>query len=89
MPSLVPTRYQKSLPLILLFPVLPVADAPDWSDSVFTYQSVEDDVDPIKLDITAQLVDQDSSETLTYTISGIPDGLNITLNGNAVKEGKE
>ncbi|CAK1849209.1 RTX toxin [Vibrio crassostreae] len=69
--------------------VLPVADAPDWSDSVFTYQSVEDDTDPIKLDITAQLVDQDSSETLTYTISGIPDGLNITLNGNAVKEGKE
>ncbi|MCK8083935.1 RTX toxin [Vibrio sp. 1CM8B] len=69
--------------------VLPVADAPDWSDSVFTYQSVEDDADPIKLDITAQLVDQDLSETLTYTISGIPDGLNITLNGNAVKEGKE
>lgn len=69
--------------------VLPVADAPDWSDSVFTYQSAEDDADPIKLDITAQLVDQDSSETLTYTISGIPDGLNITLNGNAVKEGKE
>ncbi|MEO9494676.1 MAG: Ig-like domain-containing protein [Vibrio splendidus] len=69
--------------------VLPVADAPDWSDSVFTYQSVEDDTDPIKLDITAQLVDQDSSEALSYTISGIPDGLNITLNGNAVKEGKE
>ncbi|MEZ9314709.1 Ig-like domain-containing protein [Vibrio lentus] len=69
--------------------VLPVADAPDWSDSVFTYQSVEDDADPIKLDITAQLVDQDSSESLSYTISGIPDGLNITLNGNAVKEGKE
>ncbi|PMM60768.1 RTX toxin [Vibrio splendidus] len=69
--------------------VLPVADAPDWSDSVFTYQSVEDDADPIKLDITAQLVDQDSSEALSYTISGIPDGLNITLNGNAVKEGKE
>ncbi|XNJ84021.1 Ig-like domain-containing protein [Vibrio cyclitrophicus] len=69
--------------------VLPVADAPDWSDSVFTYQSVEDDADPIKLDITAQLVDQDTSEELSYTISGIPDGLNITLNGNAVKEGKE
>ncbi|MEZ9012669.1 RTX toxin [Vibrio splendidus] len=69
--------------------VLPVADAPDWSDSVFTYQSVEDDADPIKLDITAQLVDQDTSEELSYTISGIPDGLNITLNGSAVKEGKE
>ncbi|MEL0607741.1 RTX toxin [Vibrio echinoideorum] len=69
--------------------VLPVADAPDWSDSVFTYQSVEDDANPIKLDITAQLVDQDTSEELSYTISGIPDGLNITLNGNAVKEGKE
>ncbi|MFS1947487.1 RTX toxin [Vibrio lentus] len=69
--------------------VLPVADAPDWSDSVFTYQSVEDEADPIKLDITAQLVDQDSSESLSYTISGIPDGLNITLNGNVVKEGKE
>ncbi|MDN2667030.1 type I secretion C-terminal target domain-containing protein [Vibrio sp. 14N.309.X.WAT.E.F5] len=69
--------------------VLPVADAPDWSDSEFTYQSVEDDADPIKLDITAQLVDQDTSEELSYTISGIPDGLNITLNGNAVKEGKE
>jgi len=69
--------------------VLPVADVPDWSDSVFTYQSVEDDADPIKLDITAQLVDQDTSEELSYTISGIPDGLNITLNGSAVKEGKE
>ncbi|NOJ08654.1 T1SS-143 repeat domain-containing protein [Vibrio splendidus] len=69
--------------------VLPVADAPDWSDSVFTYQSVEDDANPIKLDITAQLVDQDTSEELSYTISGIPDGLNITLNGNVVKEGKE
>ncbi len=69
--------------------VLPVADAPDWSDSVFTYQSVEDDADPIKLDITAQLVDQDTSEELSYTISGIPDRLNITLNGNAVKEDKE
>ncbi|TKF93679.1 hypothetical protein, partial [Vibrio sp. F13] len=37
----------------------------------------------------AQLVDQDTSEELSYTISGIPDGLNITLNGSAVKEGKE
>ncbi|MEZ8036324.1 T1SS-143 repeat domain-containing protein [Vibrio crassostreae] len=79
----------KELTADIAVSVLPVADAPDWSDSVFTYQSVEDDVDPIKLDITAQLVDQDSSETLTYTISGIPEGLNITLNGNAVKEGKE
>ncbi|MFI3275055.1 Ig-like domain-containing protein [Vibrio sp.] len=79
----------KELTADVVVSVLPVADAPDWSDSVFAYQSVEDDVDPIKLDITAQLVDQDSSETLTYTISGIPDGLNITLNGNAVKEGKE
>ncbi|UPR59729.1 RTX toxin [Vibrio sp. ED004] len=79
----------KELTADIAVSVLPVADAPDWSDSVFTYQSVEDDADPIKLDITAQLVDQDSSETLTYTISGIPDGLNITLNGNAVKEGKE
>ncbi|QLE95706.1 RTX toxin [Vibrio sp. Scap24] len=79
----------KELTADIAVSVLPVADAPDWSDSVFTYQSVEDDATPIKLDITAQLVDQDSSETLTYTISGIPDGLNITLNGNAVKEGKE
>ncbi|OMO32073.1 RTX toxin [Vibrio sp. 10N.261.45.E1] len=79
----------KELKADIAVSVLPVADAPDWSDSVFTYQSVEDDADPIKLDITAQLVDQDSSEALTYTISGIPDGLNITLNGNAVKEGKE
>ncbi|MBY7729539.1 RTX toxin [Vibrio splendidus] len=79
----------KELTADIAVSVLPVADAPDWSDSVFTYQSVEDDADPTKLDITAQLVDQDSSEALTYTISGIPDGLNITLNGNAVKEGKE
>ncbi|WP_299131131.1 RTX toxin [uncultured Vibrio sp.] len=69
--------------------VLPVADTPDWSDSVFTYQSVEDDANPIKLDITAQLVDQDTSEELSYTISGIPEGLNITLNGKVVEEGKE
>lgn len=79
----------KELTADIAVSVLPVADAPDWSDSVFTYQSVEDDADPIKLDITAQLVDQDTSEELSYTISGIPDGLNITLNGNAVKEGKE
>ncbi|MCB5360345.1 T1SS-143 repeat domain-containing protein [Vibrio lentus] len=79
----------KELTADIAVSVLPVADAPDWSDSVFTYQSVEDDADPIKLDITAQLVDQDASEELSYTISGIPDGLNITLNGNAVKEGKE
>ncbi|MEZ9157687.1 RTX toxin [Vibrio lentus] len=79
----------KELTADIAVSVLPVADAPDWSDSVFTYQSVEDDADPIKLDITAQLVDQDTSEELSYTISGIPDGLNITLNGNAIKEGKE
>ncbi|WP_408063557.1 RTX toxin [Vibrio pelagius] len=69
--------------------VLPVADAPDWADSEFSYQAIEDAPDPIKLDITAQLVDQDTSEDLTYQISGIPNGLNITLNGNNVKEGKE
>ncbi|WP_061016508.1 RTX toxin [Vibrio splendidus] len=78
----------KELTADIAVSVLPVADAPDWSDSVFTYQSVEDDADPIKLDITAQLVDQDSSEALSYTISGIPDGLNITLNGASIKEGK-
>ena len=82
----------KELTADIAVSVLPVADAPDWSDSVFTYQSVEDDADPIKLDIEALLFDQDiptPSESLTYKITGIPNGLNITLNGNAVKEGKE
>ncbi|WP_139685346.1 T1SS-143 repeat domain-containing protein [Vibrio tasmaniensis] len=82
----------KQLTASVAVSVLPVADVPDWSDSVFSYRSVEDDSTAIKLNITAQLFDQDSptpSETLSYKISGIPDGLNITLNGNAVKEGKE
>lgn len=68
--------------------VFPVADAPDWSNSVFVYDTVEDSETAVELDITALLVDVDTSESLTYTISDIPEGLNITLNGNGIKEGK-
>ena len=68
--------------------VLPVADAPEWAESTFVYDLVEDDPNAPTLDITANLVDQDSSESLSYKLSGIPDGITLMLNGNVVQEGK-
>ncbi|CAM2966776.1 Ig-like domain-containing protein [Vibrio diazotrophicus] len=69
--------------------ILPVADAPEWSDqSEFSYETVEDSGDATLLNIVADLFDIDGSETLHYELSNIPDGLIITLNGSAIIEGK-
>ncbi|MBD8511083.1 RTX toxin [Photobacterium sp. CAU 1568] len=68
--------------------VLPVADAPEWAESTFAYDLVEDDPNVVNVDITANLVDQDGSENLSYKLSGIPDGITLMLNGSVVQEGK-
>ncbi|BEU03205.1 type I secretion protein [Agarivorans sp. OAG1] len=70
--------------------VLPVADTPTWSgSSQYTYNMVEDDDSNQTLDITANLVDSiDGSETLSYQFADLPDGLQLSLNGNPVTEGK-
>lgn len=70
--------------------VLPVADTPEWGASVFTYEVVEDADTSLNLDINANLVDQtDGSETLKYTISNVPVGITIYINGVAITEGKQ
>ncbi|EKO3943834.1 RTX toxin [Vibrio fluvialis] len=69
--------------------VIPVADAPEWNaPSAFEYQTVEDAGSPTLFNIVADLYDVDGSETLHYQISNVPDGLTITLNGNAIVEGQ-
>ncbi|TFH92424.1 T1SS-143 repeat domain-containing protein [Vibrio ouci] len=69
--------------------VLPVADTPEWGDSVFTYETIEDADSSLTLDIAANLVDVDSSETLKYIINNIPDGITILLDGVPITEGKQ
>ncbi|MEH0665940.1 type I secretion C-terminal target domain-containing protein [Vibrio scophthalmi] len=69
--------------------VLPIADTPEWGQSQFTYSTVEDADEALSLDITANLVDLDGSESLKYEISNIPDGITVTLNGSPVSEGKQ
>ncbi len=68
--------------------VLPVADEPDWGASQFEYSVVEDVGMPLSLAIDANLVDLDSSESIRYAISNIPDGVTITLNGQPIVQGK-
>lgn len=69
--------------------VLPVADAPEWTESsTFNYQTIEDSGTPTLLEIVANLFDLDGSETLHYEISNIPDGLTITRNGTEIVESK-
>ncbi|WP_411991313.1 hypothetical protein [Agarivorans sp. DSG3-1] len=70
--------------------VLPVADTPVWDGASQTiYSMVEDDGSVQTLDITAILVDQvDGSESLSYQFADLPNGLHLSLNGNAIKEGK-
>ncbi|WP_117234609.1 RTX toxin [Vibrio maerlii] len=69
--------------------VLPVADTPEWGSSTFTYEMIEDDESGLNLDITANLVDAtDGSETLKYSISGVPEGITIFIDGQPIEEGK-
>lgn len=68
--------------------VLPVADEPDWGSSQFEYNVVEDVGTPLSLAIDANLVDLDTSESIRYAISNIPDGMTITLNGQPIVQGK-
>ncbi len=78
------TDLNKDLPI----KVYPNADAPVWDETKnYEYTGVEDDNGSIKLDIAANLTDTDSSESLKYRISGIPDGITLKLNGNVVKDG--
>ncbi|KJG40495.1 RTX toxin [Photobacterium angustum] len=77
------TSLDKKLPI----KVYPNADAPVWDSPETEYTGVEDDNGSIKLDLAANLTDTDSSEKLTYRISGIPDGITLKLNGNVVKDG--
>ncbi|WP_439787889.1 T1SS-143 repeat domain-containing protein [Photobacterium leiognathi] len=78
------TDLNKNLPI----KVYPNADAPVWDETKgYEYTGVEDDNGSIKLDIAANLTDTDSSESLKYRISGIPDGIKLKLNGNVVKNG--
>ncbi|WP_039860836.1 type I secretion C-terminal target domain-containing protein [Photobacterium sp. SKA34] len=74
---------KKNLPI----KVYPNADAPVWDAPETEYTGVEDDNGGIKLDLAANLTDTDTSENLTYRISGIPDGITLKLNGNIVKDG--
>ncbi|PST99525.1 type I secretion C-terminal target domain-containing protein [Photobacterium aquimaris] len=78
----------KTLDKNLPIKVYPNADAPVWDETKdYEYTGVEDDNSGIKLDLAANLTDTDSSEKLTYRISGIPDGITLKLNGNIVKDG--
>ncbi|PSW43784.1 RTX toxin [Photobacterium leiognathi subsp. mandapamensis] len=78
------TDLNKNLPI----KVYPNADAPVWDETKdYEYTGVEDDNGSIKLNIAANLTDTDSSESLKYRISGIPDGITLKLNGNVVKDG--
>ncbi|MGR5467256.1 RTX toxin [Vibrio astriarenae] len=78
----------KTLSNTLNVSVLPVADAPEWADDArFEYDTIEDAADVVELELSASLVDVDTSEDLSFEISNIPDGITLYLNGNIVKEG--
>ncbi|PWY28039.1 RTX toxin [Vibrio vulnificus] len=67
--------------------VFPVADVPTWqADSQYDYTLVEDSSEPLTLTLNADLVDSDSSESLSYLISGIPAGITVWLDGSQVNE---
>ncbi|HAS8598215.1 TPA: type I secretion C-terminal target domain-containing protein [Vibrio vulnificus] len=67
--------------------VFPVADVPTWqADSQYDYTLVEDASESLSLTLNADLVDSDSSESLSYLISGIPAGITIWLDGSQVNE---
>ncbi|HFQ4805447.1 TPA: type I secretion C-terminal target domain-containing protein [Vibrio vulnificus] len=67
--------------------VFPVADVPTWqADSQYDYTLVEDSSEPLTLTLNADLVDSDSSESLSYMISGIPAGITVWLDGSQVNE---
>ncbi len=81
------TTVPKNLSAELAVSVLPVADTPQWdATSEYTYDTIEDAELPVKFNINALLVDTDSSETLKYQITGIPEGITIYLNGKVIKE---
>ncbi|MDK2622776.1 hypothetical protein, partial [Vibrio vulnificus] len=67
--------------------VFPVADVPTWqADSQYDYTLVEDSSEPLTLTLNADLVDSDSSDSLSYLISGIPAGITVWLDGSQVNE---
>ncbi|MDR9827730.1 RTX toxin, partial [Vibrio sp. FNV 38] len=80
----------KILTNILNVSVLPVADTPLWNEgeSQFEYNTIEDASDTVILDLKAELVDLDTSEELSFQITGIPEGITLYINDNLVKETK-
>ncbi|WP_338590257.1 adhesin [Shewanella khirikhana] len=72
--------------------VISVADTPEWStDSEFTYSLLED-AGTISLNLSASSKDEtgadaQGSETLTFLISNISDGLTLTSGGKTITDG--
>lgn len=69
------------------FTVIPVADAPIWSEtSDFVYQ-MDEDGSPATLNLEAALYDTDGSEALTYRIESIESGLTLLRGQKHVEDG--
>ncbi|MBP2698698.1 RTX toxin [Photobacterium sp. CAIM 1937] len=69
--------------------VYPDADAPIWDETKeYEYTGVEDDSNGIQLNVGANLQDTDSSESLKYKITGIPDGITLKLGSTVITNGK-
>ncbi|NUJ40964.1 Ig-like domain-containing protein, partial [Pseudoalteromonas sp. 0303] len=68
--------------------VISVADTPDWDDTNdYSYTTAEDTEATIK--IGASLQDTDGSETLTYIINNIQEGLIVSADGRELSNGDE
>ncbi|WP_220487172.1 Ig-like domain-containing protein [Pseudoalteromonas sp. SR44-2] len=65
-----------------------VADTPDWDDTNnYSYTTAEDTEAAINIGATLQ--DTDGSETLTYIIDNIQEGLIVTADGRTLSNGDE
>ncbi|MBT1446428.1 hypothetical protein KJI95_18190 [Shewanella sp. JM162201] len=72
--------------------VVSVADAPEWDSSAEFSYSVLEDAAPISLNLSASSKDENGadaqgSETVTFRISNISDGLTLTTGSKTVTEG--
>ncbi|WP_212747446.1 hypothetical protein [Pseudoalteromonas sp. S3776] len=68
--------------------VISVADTPDWDNTNdYSYTTAEDTEAAINIGATLQ--DTDGSETLTYIINNIQEGLIVTANGRTLSNGDE
>ncbi|WP_238092216.1 Ig-like domain-containing protein [Photobacterium leiognathi] len=79
----------KTLTKDLTIKVLPDADAAIWDETKdYEYTAIEDDSNGIQLNVAADLQDTDGSESLTYRVSGIPDGITLKLGNTIISDGK-